>query len=501
MRTEDGLIPPLEIDPSAARPLYQQLYRSLRTAIEKGRLAPGLRLPSTRSLAGDLGVSRTTAIQAYRQLKLEGYIESDERSGTFVADTPPLAVARQDSPEPEPSRQPRTSPSLSARGEHILRSGHEAFEDGPPRPFTPGVPALDVFPRRLWRRVQSEVSHLVGRHLGPADPAGHPWLRSLIARYLAATRAIDCTADQILITSGAQEAFSILSELLLDPGDTVLMEDPSYRAAKRTFAESGARIVDVPVDRNGMDVERGLHLAPGAQLVYVTPSHQFPLGWPLSVDRQLALLRWARTRGGWIIEDGYDSEYRFQGGPLPALLSLEGARACTIFVGTFKRIIFPALALGFVVVPERLVAPFVSLRNRRLRSMPITPQLTLAAFMHDGHFTRHVLRMRTLYAERGGALAEALRQDLSPHMEVEPPRAGMHLLAWLPAGVHDREVSARASRGGVEAPALSHFGSTPFRRGGLILGFGAVAASEARSWVGKLAEAVLPLDGVPTPIS
>ena len=488
MRTEDGVLLPLEISHAASRPLYEQVYAALRDAIAQGRLSPGLRLPSTRGLAEDLGVSRTTAIQAYRQLRLEGYVESDERSGTFVAhelptsSSPPVTTTR------DPA--PHTPGSLSERGDQIVRSGYEAFQDGPPRPFTPGVPAIDAFPKRLWLRVQREVSHLVGRHLGPGDPAGHPWLRTLIAQHLSATRAIGCSADQVLITSGTQEALSLLAELLLDPGDAVLIEDPSYLAAERTFAESGATTVPVPVDASGMKVARGIELAPGAQLAYVTPAHQFPLGSPLSPERQQALLAWARSSGAWIIEDGYDSEYRFHGGPLPAMLSLDGAADCVVYVGTFNRIMFPALALGFVVLPAKLVDPFVSLRSRRLRSTPLAPQLAMAAFMEGGHYARHVRRMRTTYGERGEALFRALQEELGHYLEPEAPVAGMHLLAWLPKGVDDHDVSARAARAGIDAPDLARLRMSPGSRGALILGFGTVPEQEALPSVRKLALAI-----------
>lgn len=490
MRSEDGLIPAFSLDPTRTSPLHAQLYREIREAIVSRRLLPGSRLPSTRTLAGDLGVSRTTTLEAYRHLESEGYVESDPGSGTYVAHQIPDDVTRVVASAPSPTRQPEArTGDLSNRGRALSRLAHDAFVDVAPGPFLPGVPALDAFPWRAWRRAEHHVLVTRKPELGAGDPAGHSVLREAIAAHLRATRAMECASDQLVVTSDAQEAFSILADLLLDPADPVLMEDPGYTAVYRVFEASSADIVPVPVDGDGMDVFRGFDAGSGARLAYVTPAHQFPMGVTLSLARRRQLIEWARSTGSWIVEDDYDCEYRFEGTPLPAIRSLKGGESCTIYVGTFAKILCPAVSLGFVVLPRELVGPFTDVRALRSSPIHLMPQLTLAAFIRDGRLARHIRRMRTLYSERGKALQRSIRAALGEHLDPEPPSAGMHLIAWLRHEEDGMDITRRAVLNGVYAPTLSFFRSRSVGPEGLVLGFGAVPVQETDRWVGRLAGA------------
>jgi GntR family transcriptional regulator/MocR family aminotransferase len=355
-------------------------------------------------------------------------------------------------------------------------------------PFLPGIPALDKFPYRTWRRIEREVRSPTSE-LGPGDPSGNPRLREAIARHVAATRAIHCHPDQVVITAGAHEAVSILAELLFDPGDEVITEDPGYRAMSSAFEALGARTVPVPVDACGLDVELATREAPDARLACVTPSNQFPMGVLLSMERRKLLVEWALARGAWIIEDDHDCEYRFHGAPYPAIRSLEGADERTIYVSTFTRILFPALSLGFVILPGSLVEPYKAARSIRDYPPPLLPQLTLAKFMEDGHLLRHIRHMRHIYEGRATTLRDALTHALPRTVEVPPAAAGMHLVAWLPEGLDDRHLANRAAEEGILPLPVSPFRHAPSPRGGLILGFGGSPAARLIQSAEKLSHA------------
>lgn len=488
MRRADGAIPPIALQPDGTAPLYLQLSEGLRNAIVSGRIGGGTRLPSTRGLARDMDVSRTTAIQAYRQLELEGYVTCEVGSGTYVTEELPEKVV---SAVPAPSTDGHADHerTLSARGRRMVdRFTGVGHRDGV-MPLLPTVPALDEFPYKLWRRMVREVQ-VPASELGPGDASGQLRLRRAIVDYVAATRAIRCDVDQVVITTGAQEAFSILAELLLDPGDSVLVEEPGHRGVASAFEASGAEVVPVRVDAEGMDVAAGISMRPGARLACVTPSNQFPMGALLNMRRRVGLLEWARAAGSWIIEDDCDCEYRFHGAPYPAIRSLEGAEVCTVYVNTFTKILFPALPLGFVILPHALVEPFKTARALRDYPPPLVPQLALAKFMEEGHLMRHIRRMRQVYEVREVALRDALHEVLPRRLEVTPATAGIHLLAWLPKGVDDQEVSARAASEGVLALPISQFRRERGDRGALVLGFGGSPVPRLGASVRKLARAL-----------
>ncbi len=521
---------------AGADALHRQIYDQVRELVLDGRLAPGTRLPSTRALAHDLGCSRNTAVLAFEQLLSEGYLEGRRGSGTYVSRVLPeeLLSVRGRAPDAAAIRKPPAGAGgakklarrarLSERGHRLagLRRGQRAGDsERGPRAFTPGIPELGLFPfevwgrllGRAWRRPSAELT----RH---GEPAGYPPLRAAIARYLGGVRALRCDWTQVVITSGAQHGLDLAARLLLDPGDGVWIEEPGYTGLRGPLMAAGARLVPLPVDAAGLSVARGRARAPDARLAVVTPSHQYPLGVTMSLARRLELLDWARAAGAWIIEDDYDSEFRYAGRPLAALQSLDadhrgGQRGGqrVIYVGTFSKVLFPSLRLGYLVVPPELVEPFGRARAALDDHPSSVTQPALAAFIEEGHFAAHVRRMRLLYAARRACLLAAAERHLGALLEVEPDEAGLHVVALLApelaARMDDRAAEARAAAAGLTAPALSSFylgapGAGAGRDGagrdgagrgapcgqGLLLGYAAVAEPEIEKGIETLARAL-----------
>ena len=464
----------IQLEHSSSIPLYMQLYEQLRRAILSGQLQAEVRLPSTRDLAATLRVSRNTVKAAFDQLLAEGYIEGRVGAGTYVASVPVESTMQVQADVHSSSCPLIVPPVLSKNGTSLLAQNilldrqHKQL-----RAFRPCVPALDAFPTEIWSR-------LMTRHWRNPDPSllnygeaqGYRPLRELIADYLRLSRAIRCVPDQIVMVAGFQQALSLAARVLLDPGDAVWIEEPGYLGAQTVLQSVGATLVPVSVDSEGIHVEVGMSKHPTAKLAYVTPSHQFPLGVTMSLSRRLALLQWAHQTGAWILEDDYDSEYRYTGNPLSALQALDQSE-CVIYVGTFSKVLFPSLRLGYLVVPPNLVEVFAAARALSDRHSPLIEQAVLADFMAEGHFTRHIRRMRVLYAERQAALIEAA-QPLKPMIEIAPCNTGMHLVGWLPDGVDDRLVSQHLAQQGVIAPPLSRYCLEPAAKSGLVLGYTAV---------------------------
>jgi GntR family transcriptional regulator/MocR family aminotransferase len=501
--TLPALWPPA-LDPAAPAPLYRQLYDALRDAILGGRLAPGARLPATRALAAQLGVSRNTVVNAFEQLLAEGYISGRTGSGTYVAATLPddLLTARA-THIPMPfgnagvTRAGGAARAPSARGRSLAATPVSAMSASPQeartgsalRVFRHGLPALDEFPGAQWARLAARRWRRPPRELlGYGDPTGYAPLREALAAYLQASRAVRCTPEQVLIVSGSQQALDLAARVLLDPGDAAWIEDPGYVGARGALLSAGARVVPVPVDGDGLDVAAGIARCPGARLAYVSPSHQYPLGATLSLSRRLALLEWAARAGAWILEDDYDSEFRYAGRPLASLQGLDG-EARVIYIGTFSKVLFPALRLGYVVAPPDLVDALAAARALADRHAPTLDQAVLADFIAEGHFARHIRRMRGLYAERQAALVAAARA-LDGLLEVRPAEAGMHLMGWLPPGVDDDTAARAAAEHGVDALALSAHALERPARGGLLLGYAAFDAPALRAGVRRLGAAL-----------
>jgi GntR family transcriptional regulator/MocR family aminotransferase len=479
----------IRIDAQLPDRLQQQIYASIRRAILDGVVVPGTRLPSSRALAGDLGVSRTTTLLAVQQLQAEGYLTARRGSGTMVAaELPDDLVQRRD---PHPASRSK-HPALSRRGIAVVASPPGARRlEGPPRAFRLGTPAVDLFPVTLWSRlVNRRLRSITSAQLDYGDPAGFRPLREAIADHVQAARGTRCGAEQVLIVAGAQQGFELVCRLLLDPGDRAWMEEPGYPGARSALRAAGARIVPVRVDAEGLDVRAGARRAANARLVYVTPSHQYPLGVPMSLTRRLALLAWARAARAWVIEDDYDSEFRHGARPIPCLHGLD-VDGRVIYVGSFSKTLFPALRLGFVIVPPDLREGLVTARAAADQHPPTLDQAVLADFIGEGHFARHLRRMRMVYRERLEALVAAAERSCRGALRVRPVRTGLHALADLASGVEAARVSREAAARGVEAtPAEAYFIGRGPAVNALVLGFGAVRPEASSRAMERLASAV-----------
>ena len=484
----------MTLDPRSAKPLHRQLYEGIRAAVLAGRLSAGQRLPSTRALAADLEISRNTVAGAFDQLLAEGYIESRPGAGTFVAKELPEELLHVSAAAGAAARTRLPVPRLSARGRLLAATpvAPGAREDASPCAFRPGIPALDAFPRDLWSRIAARQYRQSRFDLfSYGAPAGHAPLRRTIADYLRTARGVNCCWEQVIVTSGSQQALDLAARVLLDPGETAWVEDPGYFGARGAWTAAGIRYVPVPVDGEGLSVSKGQQLAPEARLAYVSPSHQYPLGVTMSLARRMALLAWARRRGAWIAEDDYDSEFRYAGRPLAALQGLDTAGR-VIYIGTFSKVLFPALRLGYMVVPAGAVEAFAAARALADRHPPGPSQAVVAEFLAEGHFARHLRRMRMLYAERQAALLSAADRDWRGLLDVSRADAGMHLLAWLPAGWNDSDISNRAAAAGIVAPPLSaYYHRAASAPSALLLGYSALNVRKIQEAVRRLAAAMI----------
>jgi len=464
--------------------LQQQIYRCIRQSIVDGLVDADSPLPSTRVLAADLRVSRTTTLLALEQLRAEGFIVAKPGSGTFVA--------RQLPEHPLTSVVPTTSavarPAFSQRGNQLARvpTPDRRRSAVPPCAFRLGTPALDLFPWRLWAQITREcLRALRPTQLDYSSLAGlHP-LREAIAEQMQ-SRGTRCDAEQVHVIAGAQRGMDLIARLLLDAGDTALIEDPGYTGARGALVGAGAMVSPVPVDADGMMVDA--IRVPDARLAYVTPSCQYPTGVAMSVARRLALLDWARRSQAWIVEDDYDCDIRHDRQPLPCLHALD-PDGRVIYVGTFSKTLFPALRLGFLIVPRDLTAGFVAARLSTDLHPPVLEQRVLAAFIERGHYGRHLRRMQAAYAERLDALRRAIERSGAP-MKMRRVQAGMHAVVDID-GVSAERVHTEAAALGVESMPLSAYYLGAGRRpNALLLGFGAVSPAAIRAGVSRLARAI-----------
>jgi len=470
--------------PPPETPLYRWLYEELRSAILEGRLPPGARVPATRDLAAEYGLSRATVITAFEQLKSEGYVEGKVGAGTYVSQVLPDELLQVSQPEAQRLSHAR------AVGWSSYARRLRPFPGGEPRTthaFRANQAALDAFPTTLWAQVAARrLRRASTQLLAGGEALGYRPLREAVAEYLNASRGVKCSAEQVLIISGVQEALERTAHLLLDPGDRVWVEEPGYPGAAIVFRAVGAKICHVPVDSEGLDLDRGRRRWGRAKLLYVTPAHQFPLGVTMSLRRRLELLDWARRSRTLIFEDDYDSEYRYTGRPIPALQGFDRA-GVVIFAGSFNEVLFPALRLSYLVVPPSMVDRFAAAQSVSMRHAPLLDQTILCDFITEGHFARHIRRMRELYAERLGVLLESARQKLRGLLETPSVEAGLQTVGWLTRGINAEQVAAEAATHDVEVIPLSRYCSRRFLREGLILGFAAVDAKELRRGVEQLA--------------
>lgn len=473
----------IPIDPGAAEPVHQQVYRGLRDLILSGRVAPGARLPSTRALAAELGVARNTVVPAFEQLRAEGLVAAHAGGGTRVVTELPDSLLRV---------RPRAhAPGAVARRPVDLYG--PATPAARPPAFLLGVPSVDEFPHALWGRLLARRWRRSGaRLLTTMDPLGYAPLRRAIAAYVGAARGVRCAPEQVIVTAGAQPALALAARAVLQPGDAAWVEEPGFRGVKLALEAAGARLVPVPVRDCAIDVAEGIRRAPRARLACVTPSNQHPLGGAMPLATRAALLEWAERQAAWILEDDYDSEFRYTGRPLPALQGLARSER-VIYVGTFSKTLFPGLRLGFLVPPPALVPTVAGLRAATHSFPPALEQAALADFIDEGHFARHVRRMRALYDERQATLRALAASELGERLTIEPIDCGMRLVGRLTRGVSDRVVRDEAARRGVEVLPISEHYLEPGdddARNGLLLGFAAFDRRATRLGLRQLAAAI-----------
>jgi GntR family transcriptional regulator/MocR family aminotransferase len=486
--------------------LSRQLYQALRQRILDGRLSSGARLPASRDLATSLSISRNSVMRAYDQLYAEGFTEGRVGDGTYVAQLPDKpGAAKKLSTKLSTGLSPSLSTALSTKPpdgagdlsskvihstamERLQHHHLHTPKKGLPRAFRVGVPAFDLFPFDVWGKLHAAFWRKPGlQHLGYGDPAGEWRLRELIAVYLRTSRDLQCVPEQIVITSGAQQAITLCAQLLLNEGDAVAIENPGYRAAGHAFAMAGAALRGMPVDAEGM---RSPDSHDGCKLAYVTPSHQYPLGVTMSLARRLELLDWAERTQGWIVEDDYDGEYRYSGAPLAPLAALD-RQGRVLYVGTFGKVAFPALRLGYLVLPRTLVELFSRRRAVDMRHSEVGTQMVMAEFIAAGHFQRHIRRMRRAALSRRDALLAGWPQDLRGCSPMPRPLAGLHVSVAVDSQARERELVVQAESVGVEVNPLSdHWlpdSAVPVdNRAGLVLGFAAVPEADIASALGRL---------------
>ncbi|MGH7925160.1 MAG: PLP-dependent aminotransferase family protein [Candidatus Binatus sp.] len=486
----------LKLDADGA--LYDQIYRALRGNILNGRLSAGSRVPATRDLALELGVSRNVAIMAYRQLLDEGYLTTRMGAGTYVARELPrhlktIAGRRR----PQPARTPATI-RLSAYARRVREASQgvqfswEPRRDVLPYDFRYGPPSFTDFPHETWCRVMARRARRVTlRDLDYGPPEGLPALREAIADYAGRARAIACTPEQILVVNGSQQALDLAARVLVDPGDIVLMEEPHYRGARTVMRAAGAKIETIAVDEHGLRTEELARRSTQSRLAIVTPSHQFPTGAVMPLGRRLELLSWARRSGACIFEDDYDSEFRYSGRPIEALAALDDS-GCVLYAATFSKVMFPSLRLGYMIVPVALIEPIRSARALMDTGGPSLAQAALVDFIREGHFEKHLHRTRTRNARRRAAMLEAIERHLGARAEVSGINAGLHLMLWLrdlPAS-RSRELQMRGARAGVGVYSAAPFYLDPPKQAALLLGYASMPEKQIAEGIRRLASVV-----------
>jgi GntR family transcriptional regulator / MocR family aminotransferase len=486
-----AITPIIAVDRKSRLPLYRQIYDAYRATIVNGTLRPGQRVPSTRGLAVELGVSRIPVLDAYAQLMAEGYFQSRTGAGTAVS----LSL-----PDQGVSSEPRKVRSMTTRRGRLPDiAKHPFLSDliaSPPwirgwGAFGVGQVASERFPLGVWNGLVTRHGRSTSsKSLDYGHPMGLKELREAVGVYLRTARGVRCEAEQIMIVSGSQQALDISARVLLEPGSRVWMEEPGYRYARRVFALNNCRVVPVPVDHEGLNVALGVKRSRTARAALVTPSHQYPLGATMSASRRLQLLDWAERSRSWILEDDYDSEYRYEGLPISSLQGLD-PNSRVVYIGTFSKVLFPSLRLGYLVIPTDLVDRFVNVRLAMDIGPSTLTQEVLADFIREGHFSRHIRKMRMLYQERRNALVGCLEKELGRPVEITGEQAGMHLCIALDK-ISDRKITQRAARNGLWLVPLSSSYAGSESRQGFILGFGSTPAKEMSNAVGRLRAAIWP---------
>jgi len=489
-RISGGFSPMIAVDRKAKDPLHKQIYDAYRSMIVGRRLRAGQQIPSTRTLALELKVSRIPVLTAYSQLLAEGYFEARAGAGTFVCSSLPDQVTWSASSATR-SMPPRAASRAVGRRALLLPPYEKIPWLRGLGAFSVSQPAYDQFPFQIWSRLiirHSRNPHVSELHYG--SPLGLESLREAICTYLGTARAVRCDPQQVMIVSGSQQALEISSRVLLDEGSAVWMEEPGYWLTRQVLKAASCRLVPVPVDEEGIDVAAGIKACRKARAVYVAPSHQYPIGATMSASRRLQLLAWAESSGSWIIEDDYDSEYRYGSMPIASLQGLD-SNSRVIYIGTFSKTLFPSLRIGYVVIPPDLVNRFAAVRHAMDISSPYFYQAVLTDFMKEGHYARHIRRMRLLYDKRRQALVAGIREEFGSALEVLGSEAGMHLAVTLPKGFRDLEITKHAAQEKLWLAPLSPAYLGKASRQGFILGFGGTPAAQMAHAVRRLKAVIL----------
>lgn len=484
-------IPFILIDENSSVPIYRQIYESIRLSILEGKLQPKTQLPATRFLAKQLNLARMTIINAYEQLFAEGYLESKKGAGTFVAARLPEDFLNAEKPQKKHLEITKRIIKLSNFGNHLAQNGEKILRPYNTQkvfPFRHGIPAIDEFPFEIWSKIlQKQLKSANSNIFSYGDIQGFAPLREAIANHLGQSRGVHCTAEQIIITNGTQQTLDLIGNIFLSKNDEVCLEDPTYFGARDVFSAIGAKLMPVPVDEEGFNVEEAKVKSRKPRLIYVTPSHQYPLGMTMSLARRMNLLEWVRETESFIVEDDYDSEYRYAGRPLASLQGLD-KHGSVIYIGTFSKMIFPALRLGFLVAPKDLVEIFKAAKALRDWHSPNLDQAVLAEFISEGHFAKHLRKMRGIYQKRQQILVEEAEKHLKGMLEVSPATSGMHLIGWLPEGADDWQIFQEARKQNLQIAPLSASCLEQKLRGGFFLGYTAFNETQIKEGVGKLRE-------------
>lgn len=482
----------ITLDNNSSKPLHQQLYEELRQAILAGKLTPGERIPSTRSLAKSLAISRFTVTKSYEQLLSEGYLETVKGCGTFICQQIPDDLIYSNPVEHIDTINP-TSIKLSKYGQGLIK-----IQNVPriPEPkleinFRYGTPALNEFPIKIWRRLLSRYSNTNSNWLGySTEPSGYQPLRQVITRYLTRSRAVNCEPEQILITNGTQQALDLILRLLIEPGETIAIENPGYLSARIIFETQDAQILPIGVDESGLIVKKLANFThKNIRLIYVTPSHQFPTGAILSLPRRLELLNWSQQTGGLIIEDDYDSEFRYGEKPIPALQGLDKSDS-VLYIGTFSKVLFPSLRIGYLVLPKSLVAIFTRAKWLNDRHLPILEQQVLAEFIESGYLERHIRKMRSIYNKRRQTLVKALKKHFGKRAKILGETAGIHVMVRFKTDLSDQEIIQRAAKAGIAMMSANPHYLTAYPKGEFIFGYGELTETQLQQGILRLAEII-----------
>ncbi len=475
----------LSLNTGSSSPLHKQLFLKLRDAILQGVVKPGTRLPSSRLLATDLGISRNTVLSAFDQLMAEGYITSRVGAGSYISDHLPDELLQREKTNNKQILKDRNIP-LSRQAEALRHTGavklyHQGY-------FSPGKPETDLFPFEDWARLlgrhwrNPKVEYLSGNPIGGATV-----LREALAEHLGQTRAVNCTPEQVIVLSGSQQAIHLVIKAFAEIGDPILMEDPGYPGTRNSILAAGAHPIPVPVDDEGFRLDEALKLAPNARLACLSPSHQYPLGPTMSLRRRLDLLEWAKTNDRFLLEDDYDSEYRYTGRPISSLQGLDTDNR-VLYVGSMSKVMFSGLRIGYLVVPEDLVDIFLALRRDIDGHSPAVAEAALAEFISEGYLSAHIRRMRLLYQRRQACLLSLLLEKCGDYLTIDAQECGMHLVAYLTPTLSDKKVEAVCRKNGLLLRALSSFYEGANLRNALIIGFAGTPETKMPQLVDKLAK-------------